>query len=576
MSKLTVRTNPSCAALRLITVRMVSLDDENADIDPSEVPLLRYLIRHFLLTLPLVRDVPHSNPDQATSSTPAYWAEGILPVLRAIHEADLSHAQDHGAPASGGQVYGIYVRKAIERFVGAGLKLSTRRHGTSPEPDFTETSETDEVSLNNPSASAPVAYNFRPRVPPAVVDTTSGESAPASPRTVASTSTDDEGTTPSATRQSSPRPKSNRFSFSNLFRVVSGGGTGSGSDSQGGHASSAGAASKRNTITSLLSDSKAGPPPLAPVVVNSAGSDGSKTGTSQLPLPLSTAFPVPPAAPTPAAQSQENSIHPSGLSRSTSRATATGTSALETASFVSARERATADESDFEGQDYFDRVGYQEDNDDAHEMLADSIPLTATTTSRPQSRAKTHAGPLSSQVEPYRVDDSVAGQHRELDDTVLISRGTIDDGLNENDTTTSKVHKRKSTGSNKSTRAASPDTHAHESVAASRRVPFATSSAAATETGADDFVAHMALPEAALTEQRPVSALPPVQGDLVVKGGVPWPFGDVVPFWRGVPYDRLKWGGFEADVVGVRSNIFSHVSARNACDSVAARLRSFD
>lgn len=87
----------------------------------------------------------------------------------------------------------------------------------------------------------------------------------------------------------------------------------------------------------------------------------------------------------------------------------------------------------------------------------------------------------------------------------------------------------------------------------------------------DDFVSHMAIPSELLqpmangssTEDKTYSpremALPPV---LVPKGGVPWPFNADVEFVRGPEFERLAWGGFEADVVGVRRGLFSHVRLR--------------
>jgi hypothetical protein len=46
---------------------------------------------------------------------------------------------------------------------------------------------------------------------------------------------------------------------------------------------------------------------------------------------------------------------------------------------------------------------------------------------------------------------------------------------------------------------------------------------------------------------------------LLPKGGVKWPWDEPVPFLQGPDFEQLKWGGFEADVIGVRKNLISHV-----------------
>lgn len=43
----------------------------------------------------------------------------------------------------------------------------------------------------------------------------------------------------------------------------------------------------------------------------------------------------------------------------------------------------------------------------------------------------------------------------------------------------------------------------------------------------------------------------------VEKSGVPWPFGSRTSVWKDIDVNSLKWGGFEVDIVGVRSGFLS-------------------
>lgn len=126
-------------------------DDDTTDTDFSEgefeatlpaheMPILRYLIKHFLLTLPIIRDTvavtsagdgerPDSayfaSGDDADGMMPIYWSAGVLPILRSLHQRDLSQPVDMGRRGFGSIVGGLYGMKALERFVAGGLKLST-------------------------------------------------------------------------------------------------------------------------------------------------------------------------------------------------------------------------------------------------------------------------------------------------------------------------------------------------------------------------------------------------------------------------------------------------------------------
>ena len=60
------------------------------------------------------------------------------------------------------------------------------------------------------------------------------------------------------------------------------------------------------------------------------------------------------------------------------------------------------------------------------------------------------------------------------------------------------------------------------------------------------------------SQPRPTSTLP-LSGNVVARTGVSWPWEEPVAFWRGMPLHQLRWGGFEADVVGVRRTLLGHV-----------------
>jgi len=100
-------------------------------------------------------------------------------------------------------------------------------------------------------------------------------------------------------------------------------------------------------------------------------------------------------------------------------------------------------------------------------------------------------------------------------------------------------------------------------VPSSRQVP------ATTTTTQADFVAHMAIPTSLIWPQGqgstsesdyPLSQSRSGAPVTLQKGGVEWPFQSDVEFDQGPDFEMLKWGGFEADVVGVRRTIFSVVS----------------
>lgn len=123
-----------------------SSDSDDDDIDDGEMdtvqfesnapatvaPILRYLVKNFLLTLPLVRDVTApEGVDLAGSDLEAhpYWTHGILPILRALEDADLAVPVDLGRRSLSSILVGIYGRHLVERFVSEGIKLAPAYQG---------------------------------------------------------------------------------------------------------------------------------------------------------------------------------------------------------------------------------------------------------------------------------------------------------------------------------------------------------------------------------------------------------------------------------------------------------------
>ncbi|GAA5828807.1 hypothetical protein JCM11251_005881 [Rhodosporidiobolus azoricus] len=127
-------------------------------LDPQEAPVLRYLIRHFLLTLPLIRDVSSS-----ADEVPTFWTEGLYPIIRAVHDADFSKPVDRGSSSSASGLFGTGIRNALERFVAAGLKLSSAYYET-----FDEETGPASVPMHPQGTSSSGRYNFQPSAPPPV------------------------------------------------------------------------------------------------------------------------------------------------------------------------------------------------------------------------------------------------------------------------------------------------------------------------------------------------------------------------------------------------------------------------
>ncbi|KAA1099334.1 hypothetical protein PGT21_003790 [Puccinia graminis f. sp. tritici] len=138
----------------LLPPRVRSDDDQSAyswdsssgetSIAAESLPILSYLIHNFLLTLPIIRDtvsvvqnVPHSshfNPQVPTNHTSVavYWTAGVLPILRRLHQSNLSAAIDLGSPGFLHILFDFHVARLLERFVATSLKLCTHRLDSPP------------------------------------------------------------------------------------------------------------------------------------------------------------------------------------------------------------------------------------------------------------------------------------------------------------------------------------------------------------------------------------------------------------------------------------------------------------
>ncbi|SCV71000.1 BQ2448_3762 [Microbotryum intermedium] len=543
-------------------------EDFEDEIDPRNVPILRYLIRHFLLTLPLVRDTVSKDlvsPDDQT----AYWTEGIYPLIRAFHNADLSKLEDRGIASLGSQLYGKHLRNAIERFVSAGLKLSS----SSLRPP----SVVDAEAHDGPGPSG--NYHFIP--------------APQEGNGLES---------PNFSRGADSRRDSRRFSLSNLFGV----GGGKKSDPP-----PTPAAKQPPMGLGVVSNPNSRRDPIAATYLTLEGmNEGSGLqfsgdegeGDAQVaamfpsppmnpalatPAPASIATLAPPVPSTTAVPHAEDTTnddddeqeplrdarsHKSGKSghsagtekgppmkRSSSHATCTTggfTSGWDdSASFVSAQETS--------GTRTMDESGRDPDQQDLR--IVPDVPVFPTSVQMRKQMSKgartIEASESNERISAWlesdemtmtaRLDEAFATSPKktntaktptqELEDPLAGQPYIIDDG----DTTIRLLAP------------TSPEkTPSGIFGFASRLRTKSSNKNHGGRVDDDTGIAAMTIP-AELLNSRPVQSAP-LQPKLLSKGGAPWPFGAPVPFWRGAPYERLKWGGFEADVVGVRNGLFSH------------------
>ncbi|GAA5893441.1 hypothetical protein JCM8208_000800 [Rhodotorula glutinis] len=612
--------------------------EDGEGIDPAEVPILRYLIRHFLLTLPLVRDTV------SDGDVPAFWVDGLHPIIRSLHDADLSKPVDRGYQGITSRLYGSSCRNALERFVTAGLKLSSSTYDSPTNL----ASPTAPAMQPQTSSTSTQRYNFQPLVPAPYPESPDGTSSPngkpARPL--------------SAARSAS---WSRRFSFGRIFG--------------GGSAGPAGTSSPPRL-----------PPPVlaSPLVMTSASSSsetenggvdsrrsssGTRRESSGPARPDSAVLPSMPflgaaaAAAVPVAAAGQSASR----RRSSSRRSSAAGEELEELSLQPTRSRATSthDAESFvtAGEGRASRASHSvNDHDDGTLRIPTSAPasayatpaLTAGLAATPAFFAGTGEdgaaadadglGPSSSEAttpkqqqsallegdqsvraastttsttpaEPYVVDEptqaasslappipnvglpyqesSTSAPKAAASSTPSRTRmtpirpvksperqRTLEPAPDARASTSVKLNhkfsfggllkgmRRSSASGAGASGSDSGSPRASHDVVASRRIPLGPS----TPQERGDVVAHSGLPaqfvppvlppssgddtSASGAEYEPSgSALPPV---LVPKGGAAWPFDASVPFLQGPEFEHLKWGGFEADVVGVRKSLFSH------------------
>ncbi|GJN90735.1 hypothetical protein Rhopal_003749-T1 [Rhodotorula paludigena] len=631
--------------------------DEN--LDPREAPILRYLIRHFLLTLPLVRDTV------SDGDIPSLWTEGLHPVIRALHDADLSKAIDRGASGTAAHQYGA-VRKALERFVAAGLKLSSSTYETQvPEPAA--------PPMVPQLSTSSQRYNFQPAAP-SIERAAAAVHSASNPRPISAST-------------SGSSSWSRRFSFNRLFGSTSGA-----------------------PVTAAP-----GSPPRIPLPMPSSPFNPSEPSSLQDPAdsqpdsrrtsagaarPDSSLLPYAPSSAEPIAREDSETLVPPVPSSyppasapeeeadameelSLSRTATNMTSALDSQSFVTAAEAGTSRAGHSEAASLLDeeattrfpgalpfpasaaglppvRVDEPPTPSSDYATPAASAglappapPFTRTNSSGPatdtegfeyypsdgaltptQDKASSVDGQRSSApetespstpkgkqrelgVEPYTVEESAPPSSklpppvpavvplpyqsvtppeptsaRTSTDSVpahlrqparprtpiQIPAAGARSALNEKRSKrfgigkfVQNVRQRSFSGpSSSSASTAAPALPSPNETPASRRVPGASTTPTTSPKDArNGFVAHMALPaelfqpdmyaapDEPFTDEgyEPRLALPPV---LVPKGGVQWPFDASVPFLQGPDFEQLAWGGFEADIVGVRKSMFSH------------------
>ncbi|GAA6001489.1 hypothetical protein JCM10207_006692 [Rhodosporidiobolus poonsookiae] len=579
-------------------------------ISPGEAPILRYLIRHFLLTLPLVRDV--SSPNEV----PTFWTDGLHPIIRAVHDADLSKPVDRGVPSPTSQLYSSSIRNALERFIAAGLKLSSAEYD-SPTPPHASS-----VPMQQQTTSS-TRYNFQPTAPPP---------APAPEPQPAPQSKKKHGLSsrPSSATSSSP---GRRFSLGRLFGGVD----------RAPIKTSPPVPAFPPPPTLAQPPSSLSPPETSTsdAPLTSETEDESEDGRRRsagparpdsaiLPTPLnlslvSAGLPTLPAEPSPptgdeAAHPEESGLEELQLARTESHTT--GATGLDTASFHSARESAP---SRAESEARYEEA---EDEDATTTLPQLSLPaLGGTELQREASAAGTvRARPLSGtgtdtegfeyypsdaantptqeqagyQFSPLGPQNTPKGKQREIDAEPYV----IDDAAAVGATLAPPVPYSPpyapSSPIRSPPRPRTPIQIAPGGTPRARRnkfglgalmpkrsrsgddvspplretaepspppAPLAASASKPPQQEENDFVAAMAIPASLMQpssgypsssghDYQPREAvLPPV---LLPKGGVKWPYDDDVRFVRGPEYDQLKWGGFEVDVVGVRKGVFSH------------------
>ncbi|GAA5854395.1 hypothetical protein JCM8547_001807 [Rhodosporidiobolus lusitaniae] len=573
-------------------------------LDPREAPILRYLVRHFLLTLPLIRDVSAEH-DQAV---PTFWTDGLFPIIRALHEADLSKPVDRGSASTASRLYGSSVRTALERFVSAGLKLSSSTYETSSDE------RASSVPMEQRATSNSTRYNFTPAVPPPVDSDTSA--AP------------EQSGKDKKRRPSTSSSNSRRFSLGRLFGGIDRSPVKTAPPPVPHPVALPPHLPPSDFFTSTTSSASPSVPQRTSALSESdvdshfrRSTGPARPDSAVLPQPFSFGqqIPSPPPVP-PEKEAEDAGVEELDLVRTESRTT--GLTGLDSASFVSAQESALVRSS---GEGFEPAEGGDEDAT-ARWSGGLVVPEQAggVDLQRDPSGAGTVRGGAVTDTEGFELYPSDIGAV----DTPTQEKAPFAFGGRSTGQATPKGKQRAleedvepyvvDQGSPRAASAeqqpAAPATfplpppipHVHNptlplTVSPSPpppppRSPIRISSANVEKSNSrrnrffklrrkstdllasaptappvpaqeeENFVAHMAIPQEFLpgrydsfVEQdnsyQPAPVLPPV---LLPKGGVPWPKDVDVDFFRGPEYEKLSYGGFEADIVGVRKGLLSH------------------
>ncbi|KAL8293572.1 hypothetical protein RQP46_000273 [Phenoliferia psychrophenolica] len=591
--------------------------DELDYVDAREIPVLRYLIRHFLLTLPLIRDT--AGPDE---EIPDFWTSGLHVLIRKVHDADLSHDVDTSSTSLGSTIYGTFVRHALERFVSAGLKLSSgqTRAGANPlvglafaprdapmSPTVLSPPERGASNMNgaqresrrfsigklmrgsgpntptlSPALSqSPTVVAVAPRPKPLDIESVKSRTplAEATRRTSNSRSDlqDEEPVrTRSASRQTGNTSARSRddasFHSAREGDESRGSGTSGTSDSEASEFEPPERANKDFGDSSPEFDNDAAETkPSAPWFSWLPGGESVQPRNDLL-LPV-----TPPAqstsAPEPSSPSPDKALPFPPRATSGSRRLV--------ASEIAAAKPYVIDDA---ALDDFNTLlqGHSKTSKTYFPAHGDgpSSPTDANGALRTLPPRSTSRGPAATPTATTAVadkKDTIGRRFTSSFHSLLKKKSSSNLGSPTSPTLSAFV-------SSTSPTVPSPvfpspilgvgQSFPGQILPSSPREPFSPTLGSSAPHGGSIFdalpasrrppavsapveswVAALGIPEDVEMSSPVTSA--PLAVDLVAKGGVPWPFGAPVPFWRGAPYQKLKWGGFETDIVAVRSTLFS-------------------
>ena len=514
---------------------------------------MRYMIKHFLLTLPLIRDTvpppPSDDDDSDVERLPAFWTAGLLPLIRAWHDADMSQSTDRGSRALRTIIYEDVVRHALERFVAGGLKVSASsaplHSGASTPNGATRDGSSFVDSQGNPRGGSKRTSN-------PLIDLRFDKFEP---------------------------PQLDNFLADVAANAPAGGGSGAQQQQQPAASSSNNGKSLLGALRARTSSMNGSTQVQAPRIQ----ANGTESAGLGLALPTSTRRPVAPAAPTAASfvdaqtrnatQQRETAANgdgaqpiPQTLAGSSYEDQATGLrprpsdmSALspslftnETAeSFVSAREDgqsrpptgvdAHGGAQSTSGEDTDAQTAREaptsaeggETDEEAEQAFQLDHDLTATVPASQRRPPRVDSGPTYTERTPVALQSEMMGEPYAVGDASMHASHRGHDELMD-------------------------PRHGSEMTNGGDGVP-SSSRASNSDANPDIYDPAQYLPPPTGSEEQHRATIAPVPVDLIARAGFLWPFGAPVHFWRGVPFERLAWGGFEVDVVGVRRSVFSNV-----------------